>query len=496
MKMKSIFKYISLLAVAVVLLFSATSCEDFLDVNVDPNNPTEVTPDLVLPTGLQYTSRYLKQDRYLSHLGNMMMYNWSQSDGFSWYEDEFLYNVTSSFYDQLFDFAYGNALKQYQVLDKPDDLAMANYAAIAKIMKAYHFQILVDIYGDIPYTDALLRKDEATPAYDDAATVYGELFDELTAAIDLINTADVEALAPTENDDVVFDGDMSSWIAFANTIKLRLLVRAQNTTVFDDADWATVDGASFISSDVIINPGYLLEENKQNPLWDDLGWDASGTQTLSSKATCATDFIIKYLEDTSDPRIDYLYEEPDDGHLGVPQGLADYDTPVLDAFVPEKVSNIGPGILKSATMGSNIFTLAESYLLQAEAVQIGKISGDAKTLYESGVKASFSYLGAPGASTYLSLSTVNTGWDASTNKIEAIITQKWLATNGITAEQSWFDYSRTGFPRNLPISMKATTADRPVRLLYPSGEISANGGEVPAQEESLAFTSKIFWAAE
>lgn len=494
--MKSIFKYISLLTVAVVLLFSATSCEDFLDVNVDPNNPTEVTPDLVLPTGLQYTSRYLKQDRYLSHLGNMFMYNWSQSDGFSWYEDEFLYNVTSSFYDQLFDFAYGNALKQYQVLDQPDDPLMANYAAISKIMKAYHFQILVDLYGDIPYSEALLRKDEATPKYDEAEVVYSDLFDQLTAAIDLINNADVEALAPTENDDVVFQGDMNAWIEFANTIKLRLLVRAQNTDVFDAADWATVDGASFISDDVIINPGYLVEENKQNPLWDDLGWDASGTQTLSSKATCATDYILEYLENTSDPRIDYLYEKPEDGHLGVPQGLEDYDTPVLDAYVPEKVSNIGPGILKSGTMGSNIFTLAESYLLQAEAVQIGELTGDAQALYEAGVKASFDYLGTPGSGTYLSLSIVNTGWNASPDKIEAIITQKWLATNGITAEQSWFDYSRTGFPSGLPISRTADTPndERPVRLLYPSGEISANGGEVPAQVNSLAFTEKVFWA--
>lgn len=494
MKMKSIFKYISLLAVAVVLLFTATSCEDFLDVNVDPNNPTEVTPDLVLPTGLQYTSRYLKQDRYLSHLGNMLMYNWSQSDGFSWYENEFLYNVTSSFYDQLFDFAYGNALKQYQVLDKPDDPTMANYAAIAKVMKAYHFQILVDLYGDIPYTEALLRKDEATPKYDAAEDVYDALFDELSAAIDLINNAGAEALVPTENDDVVFSGSMGSWVAFANTLKLRLLVRAQDTDVFGADDWATVDNASFISSDVIINPGYLVEESKQNPLWNDLGWDPSGTQTLSSKATCATDYIINYLQSTNDPRIDYLYEKPEDGHLGVVQGLADYDTPVLDAFVPENVSNIGPGILKSGTMGSNIFTLAESYLLQAEAVQIGQLTGDAKALYNAGVKASFDYLGASGSGTYLGLSIENTGWDGSSDKIEAIITQKWIATNGITAEQSWFDYNRTGFPSNLPVSLKASTADRPVKLLYPSGEISANGGEVPAQQEAEAFTSKIFWA--
>ena len=67
------------------------------------------------------------------------------------------------------------------------------------------------------------------------------------------------------------------------------------------------------------------------------------------------------------PRIDYIYEKPATGHLGVPQGLLDYDTPVVDAYMPDKVSNIGPGILKSGDMDAIIFTLAESYFNQAEA---------------------------------------------------------------------------------------------------------------------------------
>jgi hypothetical protein len=243
---------------------------------------------------------------------------------------------------------------------------------------------------------------------------------------------------------------------------------------------------------VLINPGYLLEEGKQNPLWNELGWDAGGTQTLSSKATCATDYILDYLTTTNDPRISYLYEEPATGHLGVPQGLLDYDTPVPDAFIPELVSNIGPGILKSAIMGANIFTLAESYFNQAEAVQKGLMAGSAQTLYEAGIQASFDYLGAPDAATYYSQAVPLVGWNSSGGQeIEAIITQKWIAVNGITAEQSWFDYSRTGYPSNLPISLLASTPDRPVRLFYTADEISSNGANVPAQLS--AFTEKIFW---
>jgi hypothetical protein len=164
----------------------------------------------------------------------------------------------------------------------------------------------------------------------------------------------------------------------------------------------------------------------------------------------------------------------------------------VDAYVPEKVSNIGPGILKSGTMGANIFSLAEVYFLRAEAAEAGIHTGDAQVYYEAAVQASFDYLGAGDASAYLAQSIENVGWASSPNKLEAIITQKWIAMNGITAEQSWFDYSRTGYPVDLPVSELASTPDRPVRLFYPASEVSANGENVPAQPN--AFNDKIFWA--
>jgi hypothetical protein len=254
------------------------------------------------------------------------------------------------------------------------------------------------------------------------------------------------------------------------------------------------EGSGYITSDAGINPGYVAIENQQNPLWDSFGKDPAGTEEMSGKATCATDFILAYLTETKDPRIDRLYEKPSTGHLGVPQGLLDYDTPVVDALVPEKVSNIGPGILKSASMDAVMYTLAESYLNQAEARFKGLITtgDDAKTLYQKGIAASFATLGASGAEAYYGQVKNLVGWDASANKLQAIITQKWIATNGTTAEQAWFDYSRTGFPAGLPISMEATTTNRPVRLFYPAGEYSSNGANLPAQPN--AFTEKIFWA--
>ena len=478
------------------------SCEDFLDVNVDPNNPTSVTPDLVLAPALHYTAVKIQTDRGASHLGNMFMVNWSQSDGFSWYSDEFKYNVTSSFYTQLFNEAYRDQLKQFQILATLEGDEYNNYKAIGMIMKAYYFQILVDLYGDIPYSEALGRSLEATPKYDDAQTIYEDLIVQLTEAITLIKNAPENVVIPGD-DDAVFGGSMDEWIKFANTVKLRILVRQSDMTGRDsyiqtELGVINTEGSGYITTDIGINPGYMQgETGKQNPMWDALGKDASGTQTMSYKATCASDYIINYLKGTYDPRIDYIYEKPSTGHLGVPQGLLDYDTPVVDAYMPDKVSNIGPGILKSGDMDATIFTLAESYFNQAEARLKGLITAgpSAKELYESGINASFSYLGltSEDADTYIAHLMDNVNYDYSANKLEAIITQKWIAVNGITAEQSWFDYSRTGYPSDIPIPLNYTgSADRPVRLYYPSGEYSANGENVPTQPD--AFSAKIFWA--
>lgn len=494
--MKNMLKYINLLLVILLL----ASCDDYLDVNVDPNNPTEVSPDLVLPGAQTYTAEYI-QSRYRGSaniIGNLMVYNYSQADGFYWYYDEFYYQNFSALYNDVFESAYLNALKQYQVLTNFENEKYNYYKAIGMIMKAYHFQLLVDFFGDVPYSEALVRGANATPVYDNAQIIYADLMNQLTTAIELIHNAD-EATEVGE-DDVMFGGDMDQWLKFANTVKLRILTRLMSnnpTTIDIAAEFATIaaEGYGFITDDVTVNPGYENTEGKQNPLWARYGWDVSGSATLTNNATCASDYIIDYLQSTNDPRISYLYEEPATGHKGVPQGLLgnEYDSPVVNQYAPPVVSNIGPGILKGADMDAVIYTLAECNFNLAEAALKGYITGSAQTYYEAGIQASFDYLGASGADTYYTQTIQNVGWAASSgNELEAIITQKWIATNGITAEQAWFDYSRTGFPAGLPLSRLASTPERPVRLELPPSEYAYNINNVPSQPD--IFNTKIFWA--
>lgn len=492
--MKNIFKSINIL---IVVLLLASCSDNFLDVNTDPNNPLTVTPDLVLPVALNFSNILEERARGMNHLGNLFMPNWAQTNGFSWYDDEFNYRVTSSFYTRIFDYHYSSVLKQYGGLITLEGEENGYYQAIGKIMSSLHYQILVDTYGDVPYTEAILRGGNATPAYDDGLFVYEGIMTDLSDAIALINstTANVDAPLTPGEDDGIFGGDMDMWKKFANTVKLRILVRQSDMAGRDayiQSEFNTIaaSGDGYMDSDVTINIGYGQIADQQNRKWEDFGADVAGSVTNNFDATCATPFVLNRLMSTNDDRLNFLFEEPATGHLGVPQGLLDYGG--TEFFTPALVSNIGPGLLKSPSQDGVVYTAAESYLNRAEAALKGYISDDPKTLYESGIQASYDYLGAGNASTYYSQNAPTVGWDASSNKLEAIITQKWIAVMGINAMQSWFDYNRTGYPSNIPLSLLASTPDRPVRLFYPSSEITSNGDNVPTQPN--VFTDKIFWA--
>jgi len=483
-----------------ILTLSVVSCdESYLDVNTDPNRPLTVSPDLILPVAQRYSVYSKDIARRTNTLGNLLMQNWSQADGYSWYQSEFEYVLNTTFYSTVWDYQYLNALKQYHVLD----LEIPNYeyySAISKIMKAYHFQILVDTYGDIPYFEALQRGENTTPVFDNGLLVYEDLIVKLDEAISLISTgaSNLEVLAPGI-DDTMFSGDMTKWKQLANTIKLRILVR-QSDMAGRDAYLSTefnkikAEGSGFIAEDVLSNPGYANQANQQSPFWASYGQNTDNEYINNYYATCATPFVINTLTTLGDARIDFIYEEPATGHLGVDQGLSNYPLP-NGTLGEANVSNIGDGLLKSAEQSSVVFSLAEAELLQAEAAfkNPSYVDGDAKSHFDKGVAASFDYLGAPDPTGYTSSGTNLADYTASTNKLEAIITQKWIAHNGIDAIQSWFDYNRTGFPSNIPVSLSSPTPDRPVRLFWPASEISGNGANVPLPQPDV-FTTKIFWA--
>jgi hypothetical protein len=143
----------------------------------------------------------------------------------------------------------------------------------------------------------------------------------------------------------------------------------------------------------------------------------------------------------------------------------------------------------------------ESLFLQAEAAQRGWItSGTAQSFYESAITQSFVYLepstGTPvaDAAAYFGQALPNVGWASSSNKLTAILTQKWAALNGINWFEAYTDFRRTGVPA-LPISASTihVVPQIPVRFLFPQVELNTNGSNVPSLPVNAQFTDKIFW---
>ncbi|NBL63748.1 SusD/RagB family nutrient-binding outer membrane lipoprotein [Flavobacterium sp. NST-5] len=491
--MKNIAKY---LLVGITTLGFLHSCEDYLDVNQDPNNPSSevVQPEIVLAATQVYTYRTLSRD--MNQLGNLMMNNWTRDVGVSnssYYFNERTYNVTSEFYSAIWENLYLRT-SNYTFIQNTQAEGYDYYKAIANIMKSFYFQYLVDLYGDLPYSEAHKRGDNLTPTYDDDMEVYRDLIVQIDEAIELIDNAPAGTINPGSND-VMLNGDMDMWRKFANTLKLRILLRESekaSSATYVSQQMATLNGAEFLgpNDNVFINPGFTAAQDKQNP-FAALFLNINDAFVNNYSSTAATKYTITYLTNTNDARRNRIYDAASNGtYDGHTQG--DILTPATNY----PVSHIGPGLLIDSSQDGIVFTAAESLLLQAEAVQRGLLTGSAQDLYESGITESYKLLGltAADASAYYSQTLPLVGWSGSAgNEIEAIINQKWIALNGINGAESWIEYTRTGFPSHVPISPVAIRPQRPVRLLYPSSEILGNTANVPQQDESEAFTNRVFW---
>jgi len=486
---------------ACALTLGAVSCkDDFFDVNENPNNPSVSTPKLTLPVAQQAIAALKGTNE--NYVGNMFMYNWATPSNWSANQEYFRYNITSNFQPTIFENSYGIAFRNLTYVENYTDPTGAVdytfYKAISKILKAFQYQKLVDFYGDVPYSEANMRGENTTPKYDKAQDIYTANITELTNVIALLDNLPDNAQNPGTQD-IIFKGNAQKWQRFANSIKLRYLMRLTNTNqdgyITSEIAKITANGKGFITENVTANPGYADAANQLNPFYGYFRKVSTGAETDRGDYTVATDFIIDFLEDRDDPRLTRLYAEAEKGgYKGVKQSSVLPGT----GFTSKDLSKVGPGLIKSPSQPQPLLLLSDNLLMQAEAVVRGYMAGDAETLYNTAIVESFKYLEVPNAATeaaaYYAQPSVS--FAASTNKIESIIVQKYIALNGTDGEETWFEYNRTGYPTGIPIPEDAADAGRtvrPYRLLYPASEIARNSQNVPAQTSETAFSTKIFW---
>lgn len=575
--MKKIFKTL----IFIGLVASTTSCKKYLDINTNPNSVTAATPDLVMPQALAATASmsFSFSHTYGGDLGGYI----ANSGGVSGYGNFWTFVFNSSDFTGLWSGSYDN-LQDYQfIIDNSTETGDYKYFnAIARLMKSFCFLRLVDAYGDVPYSQALKGSANLTPTYDKAQDVYKACITEIDAAIAILKTAptattvnfgsntngkiDISVWSTnTTNNSMSYNAtgsknglDFTNWIKFANTVKLRALIRIQkaDAATFNafKPSMASLTTADFVSADVLINPGYLQQSGKQNPLWNSLAYQYTGSAATSNYL--ATKFVVGFFDGkklSDDGRGKLSFRVPTTGatagqyiyanQLGFqstssallpnrPSGGAWY-VGTAGGGSPTGLSANGYGIMKGYDMGQSIFTAAESYYLQAEAALIGLVPGSASTLFDNGLTASFAYLdkdhtdvvssaaGNPTAqvTAYKAANVANakaylTNYTLATTdaqRLEAIITQKYIALNMLNNDEGWNEYRRTLYPVSVPPSATGGAAD-PVlsfapnsatittprsdglagRIMYPTSETSYNKANVPTVDPN---TSLIFWDA-
>lgn len=481
------------------------SCDNYLDINDTPNNPlaSQVTPNLALAAA--QTGSYSQVTTNMNFLGNLFMNNWGfDVNSFAVTNPaEFSYSIDNSFRQAIWNTTFINTANLTNIINT-EFPNYENHVAIAKICKTYYFQYLVDLYGDIPYTEAHQGVDNITPAYDNAKAIYRDLYDQLDQAIALIdNSPSANAVA---GEDAVFGGDMGKWKQFANTMKLRILLRQSDlaiagtdseTTTYVTAKFATLAGASFLDVDATLNPGYSgARADTQNPFYGTM-YNLDGTVTTFFRQYKASDRNAINLNSTTDPRRSRLFTLVGGTVVGVKQG----DNSVVNGgTAPAVLSSFGPGVLVGSSQDAYMISLAESLLLQAEAVHKGYLSGNAQNLFDAAIVASCAQLAtttAPAAYISSINGTPGKGYGVGTSaqQMEAIMYQKNIALQGTSnVLEVFIEYTRSGLIDSVPGSiLPATQANRPRRLLYPTSEYTGNSANVPAQGN--VFTTGTFWYA-
>ena len=506
------------LGLAALLSLAAACSKNYLNVNTpNPNQVSSVAPQLLLAGTLNATASIVTTD--FPFLGCYQGY-WTIAQGFSDITDYANYNFSTQFGQDIWTDIYGNLGNLHQIeAAAATDSTLINFGAIARIIKAVNFQLLVDVYNDVPYTQAS-NPLNIYPKYDSAATIYADLFKQLDTAISMINSASLSAVQPDNSNDIMFQGNMTLWKQFANTLKLRMLIHEADMpsmTAYIQAriQEITAEGDGFLGAgqNAWVNPGYSQNSNQQSPFFSEFGFNSTGGTAPDYTSFKCNIYALNFYNNTNDTRLGYDYApltgyngNPPYLYVGAPFGTIGLPSPSsassIGAYMPASAgSQEGPrvGLLQSDAQSCPILTATESLFLQAEAAERGWIGGDPQTLYQNAIDASYTYLLVTNpdsaSAAYYNQNIVNVGWSASTNKLEAIIVQKWAALNGIDMEEVWSDYRRTHYPSDLPLSNSPNVVSKtpPVRLLYPQIEYQTNASNVNAEGTINQFTSKIFW---
>ena len=500
------------IGVALVLSTSACDTDGLTAANNNPNDPTDAPSAALFTTAARLTAA-----RWLDGVGGTRYGFLSQHLAEVQYPESDAYvRLSASSTSGLFNGAYSTELQDLAVIiGRGMESNQPGLWGPAQVLSTYGYAVLTDVFGDVPFTEAL-DPNVLRPAYDPQQAIYDSIFVNLNAASDALGGA----ANVLNNGDPIYGGDPASWRRFANSLRLRHAMRLTNV--------ALAKANTEVAAAVAASEGGLIDDNAENATleWPGNGiYDSPWANNFKTRDDHRISTrLIAIMQSTNDPRIE-VYAMPatppaapdsrtstwcpafagGDCYVGLANALTH---PTASPLVPN-TSRPGeifyPGATTYGTFGgsgqsfpSYYFTAAETHFLLAEAAErgIGGVTGTAATHYANGVRASFEMWGLTAAQATAFL--LANPYLGGTSGLVQIATQKWIALY-VDPLQAWAEVRRTCQPAIVEPGPSATTNVIPRRLQYSTTENAVNSAEVMEARQRQwgkstdALTDELYW---
>lgn len=466
-----------LVALLMSIIVLTSGCSKFGDLNVSPNSASVPLPSALLTDAIYEMSANMLGRSFQT---NPTLYvQWLMQ---TQYPDEAQYSVAQIDWARF----YVNPLEDLQkIIDLNTDESTKEYAensgsnanqlAISRIFKAYTFGLITDMYGDIPYFDAL--KEQAAATYDAQEDIYKDLIKELTEAV-----GQFDGGAKMEGD-ILFGGDASKWKKFANSLRMNYALRLSKRYP-GASDYAAVEFNKALN-----DPAGFIDDNSENAAFTYFS-DSKFRNPWNSEFDGRADYapsatFVDTLLSFEDPRIPVFFEKDGQGgYTGTPYGIKRSDLINWQDSHPDW-SEMGASLIEREAPGY-IITTAQVRLARAEAAERGWTSESAKQLYESAIEASFRQWGVFDAGEFADyISNPFTEFD--TDPLRKIATQKWIALYPNQQFEAWAEWRRTEYPKLTPSKDAVNQSKQiPRRYLYPANEATLNGPNYEAAVSRLS----------
>lgn len=492
------FRYLLIISFIVV----STSCgDDFFNVNEDPNNPRTSSPELTFPAA--QSALAFVYGGYYNIAGEIWSQHWTQSTGASQYRTFDDWDVSTSTLANQYAYLWNESLNDLDyVSEEAFNIENGSYHFAAEVLKAYIFQMLVDLYDRQPYSEGLKGDlGVLAPSYVSGESIYDSLLISLDQAHQFYqNDLAEDDLSP----DLFLGGDMDSWVQFYNSLKLKILLRQSFVSERNDKVAAGLTALfssepEFLTETSVQMTQFGTAANSRNPVYESEVIFMGNVNLVASKNT------IDFLRGDGtaiDPRMYEFFDasEDADAYVGQPQG----DNATLayggndDEFSKPNLGPQDPAVLMSAAEVN--FLLAEAAL--RFPTQTGLTLADAQAYYEAGIEASFEAVGLEGggaAVLYADGARYAFPTGSVEEQLEAIIVQKWVSFINTQGMEAYLEHKRTGYPKAewetetdfiFTVPKNNVTGGRPIkRLQYSDEEVTRN----PNVPDLVEATVPVWW---